>query len=767
VDKFYWLDQIKLQDRTKVGDQAFHLSKIMQRGYSVLPGFVVSCEVLQDFLESLNSSEALLADLPSSSLHLDVDNWQQLQQVATRLQQEIINANIPSHWVSSILEATKKWESKFLIFQPTFAISATQHTENVSLLFESLFCQNNLEAVSSALKGVWSQLFNARSLFYWQRYGINLQQINLAVLIQPAYNALCSGILNANPSGLEVQATWGLGLAIALGEVQPDVYYIQRDTGNIVQQLGNKMLAYRLDDGTTTSLPVSRSVFLANNADIIAYLIEDAEQQYALEEQQLQKLIELAIQLVNELGVKFKISFLITEKNQGKLYLTQVNSILSHHIIKGLGAARGRVVGKAHVVTNIQNIPSLAEKVILVAKAIAPDWLTVLQQVTGIITEQGGLTSHGAILARELGIPAIVNAEDATILIKDGEQLLIDGDQGEIYRLTDGQRSKSKVAQSQMKATHPQHLLPSSTQPIISGLPMIATQLLLNLSQSSLIEQMLSLPVDGVGLIRSELMVLTMLSGQHPNTWLTQGRRVQLQELWSQEIMQFAKAFAPRPVFYRSLDWRSHELPSHGNKLAAPQSILGERGSFSYLANPALFEVELAALQAVQQSGYTNLHLILPFVRSVEEFSFCYEKIKQAGLARISQFQIWIMAEVPSVLFLLPEYVKAGVQGISIGTNDLTQLILGVDREQGQLARLFDERHPAVMNAVAQLIRIANETGIPCSICGQAPALYPEIIQQLVRWGITAISVEPEAVSRTYQAIARAEQWIILEAARR
>ena len=185
------------------------------------------------------------------------------------------------------------------------------------------------------------------------------------------------------------------------------------------------------------------------------------------------------------------------------------------------------------------------------------------------------------------------------------------------------------------------------------------------------------------------------------------------------------------------------------------------------MLTPPFFELELTALKAVQQASYRDIHLILPFVRTVEEFSFCRRKVEKAGLTQVRQFQLWIMAEVPSVLFLLPEYVKAGVQGISIGTNDLTQLILGIDGEQGHLARTFDERHPAVMGAISQLIQMANNAGIPCSICGQAPALYPEIIEKLIHWGITSISVEPEAVSRTYQAIARAEKRIILEAARR
>ncbi|WP_339380986.1 putative PEP-binding protein, partial [Brasilonema sp. UFV-L1] len=316
-------------------------------------------------------------------------------------------------------------------------------------------------------------------------------------------------------------------------------------------------------------------------------------------------------------------------------------------------------------------------------------------------------------------------------------------------------------------APNPQGVGTPSSRSHLS-LPMIATQLLVNLSQPRLIEQVQSLPVDGVGLLRSELMALNILEGQHPSTWLLEGHQTKLLERWREQIIQFAHGFAPRSVFYRSLDWRSHELVSlNQNVQSSTQSMLGERGTFSYLKNPAVFELELAALADTQKAGYSNIHLLLPFVRTVEEFSFCRQKVEQARLTQVPQFQLWIMAEVPSVLFLLPEFIKAGVQGISIGTNDLTQLLLGVDREQGQLAQVFNERHPVVMSAIAQLIQIAKSAGIPCSICGQAPALYPEIIEQLVQWGITSISVEPEAVERTYLAIARAEQRIILEAARR
>ncbi|MEH2068608.1 MAG: putative PEP-binding protein [Nostoc sp.] len=779
MEKLYWLDEIKLQDRTKVGDKAFNLSRIIQHGYPVVPGFVVSAEVLRQFLENLNSSESLVADLPHSSLHLDVSNWRQLQQVAGRLRQEILTATLPQQWVSTIFTAAREWQTNCLIFRPSLIVSnATSLQRNVSGLLESVFCYCQEEAIATALKRTWSQIFRARSLLYWQHTGINLQQINLAILVQPVENAIASGLLKANSSGWEIEATWGLEIAIAQGEVLPDVYYIQSETGAILeQQLGNKMLAYEVDASPKISQPLADSVLSLEKTCLITYVLQEAQQkQYALQQEYLQQIIDLGTLLVSELGQTFTIKWTIaSQSTSGKLYLTQIStpqSVIPHaHLIRGLPAARGRTVANALVRINSQEKPEqLPKGVILVVPTITPDWLPLLQDVAGIITEKGGLTSHAAILARELGIAAVVNATSATSIIQTGERLLLDGDRGEVYRIKgearDGEMGRWKDGKmSETTPTTPPSHHPT-TPPL--HLPMIATKLLVNLSQSSLIEQVKNLPVDGLGLLRSELMVLNILDGQHPNSWILEGRQAELLERWSEQIMQFAQAFAPRPVFYRSLDWRSHELPSLSDNLkSSPQSMLGERGTFSYLRNPTVFELELKALANVQQSGYSNIHLLLPFVRTVEEFVFCRRKVEQAFLMQVAEFELWMMAEVPSVLFLLPEYVKAGVAGVSIGTNDLTQLLLGVDREQGQLAKVFNERHPAVMSAIAQLIQMSKNAGIPCSICGQAPALYPEIIDRLVEWGITSISVEPEAIERTYQAIDRAEQRLILAAARR
>ncbi|MBD2139398.1 phosphoenolpyruvate synthase [Anabaena sp. FACHB-1237] len=765
MEKLYWLDQINLQDRAFVGDKAFYLSKIKQRGYPVGPGFVVSGEVLREFLETLNSSESLTADLPYSSLHLDVDNWRQLQSVAGCLRAEIIAGSLSSEWISRIFDAARQWQGNNLILRPSVMLpNSAQVVNNLSGLLDAVFCACNEDAIVEGLKLIWCQLFRAKSLLYWQNEGINLQNINLGVLIQPVHNAIASGVFYGYPLKWEITATHGLGIAIKNGDVLPDIYYIDAENSTVIeQQLGNKMLAYDFDNYSNISEQMFPKKLLDVEHNLRLNILDESQQkQYALSPQYLQDLINLGKQLVNEFGDHICFNWTIKEDKNAGIDITNVifpkPSLVNLNCVQGMGAARGKITANAYIINSLDKPEKIPPGVIIVASIITPDWFSLLTGAMGIITEQGGLTSHGAILARELGIPAVVSAGDATSIFKSGEKLFLDGDRGEVYRLNDDEQ---KFSDQVLEAKINPEKSPVSVVKMQNILPSIGTKLLVNLSQSKLIEEVQNLPVDGVGLLRSELMILNILQGnlkgKSLEKCLLEGKKDELLNAWYKQILLFARGFAPRPIFYRSLDAQSSDLSS---------AIFGERGVFNYFQNPAIFELELQALAMVQNAGYKNIRLILPFVRSVEEFIFCRDQVIAAGLKKVRGFELWIMAEVPSVLFLLPEYIKAGVQGISIGTNDLSQLLLGVDRENGKLNNILDQGYDVLMQAIFQLITMSQDGGIPCNICGQAPVLYPEMIDKLIAWGITSISVEPEAVERVYQAIARAEQRLILAAAR-
>lgn len=439
-------------------------------------------------------------------------------------------------------------------------------------------------------------------------------------------------------------------------------------------------------------------------------------------------------------------------------------------LLRGVGAAAGQGVAPAYVASELPaDFTALPTGHILVTTAVLPSWIAYLRHCEGVIAEQGGMTSHGAIVARELGIPAIVGAPTAMQQIRTGDWLWLDGQRGSVYRIPE--RYSAQLAALRTAALSQSRELPAPDWSVPAALPepTTTTRLLVNLSQATTLPQLAGLPIAGVGLLRSELMMVEALEHRHPQFWVQQGQQAVLVERLRQAIQPFAAAVYPRPVLYRSLDLRSHEfaaLQGAPDRPVEGNPMLGVRGAAAYRFDPTLFDLELAALAAVQQAGYANLHLLLPFVRTVEEFQFCRQQVERSGLDT-SVLRLWLMAEVPSVLLLLPDYVAAGVQGVSIGTNDLTQLLLGIDRDHPLLSSYLDDRHPAVLRAIRQLVAQCQGLGIPCSICGQAPSRDLGLIEQLVQWGIDSISVEVEAVPATYQAIVQAEQRVLLDAARR
>ena len=813
MDNLYWLDRIQPSDLTWVGNHAFNLSQLMQHGYPVLPGFVVPAKVEKpnafsisfwQFIEILGESEPMLADLPDSFFHVDVDNSLQLQQVAQQIRQQIIATPLPTLWESLLLTAVDSLQAPAMFLQPSLGFSAnhlpfgrdlspsqesylyqSQKINKSSFLqttdiqptgiLESYICPHQPQAIITALKQVWAELFRARSLFYWQRNKIGLQQVNLAVLIQPTWEAIASGSVQAEVAYWQIEATWGDFEAIAKGEVLPDYYQLEARTGKIkTQRLGSKSRAYRLLKQQDSSQPTA----VIQEAYILS---EEQQKQYALPEKYLEQLIELCRRIATQITPTFSLEwklYQIDPNSEPQIYIQQLTPQIAdreiteitdsppHPIsrfvkVKGLPAASGRVTAAAYVITGDRPNPEeIGAGKVLIAQNITPDWLPLIQQAAAVVTEQGGVTCHAAIIAREIGIPAIVRAVGVTQLIQTNEFLLVDGETGEIHSV---EHRKTEKRQNYISSSSPSYSSNLNRYPI-------ATQLLVNLSQPLSLETSLNLPVDGVGLLRSELMMLNALENLHPSEWLRQGRKAQLVERLQRLIRQFVAVFVNKPVFYRSLDWRSHEFQfltdDTSEEEVEANPMLGLRGTLRYLRDPTFFDLELEALAQVQDQGYTNLHLLLPFVRTVEEFIFCKRRVEQVGLTNYPNFQLWIMAEVPSVLFLLPEYVKAGVQGISIGSNDLTQMLLAIDRDQQYLGLGLDGCHPVVKQAIKQLIETARIAGIPCSICGQATVQYPELIELLIKWGITSISVDVNDVELTYTAIARAEQRLLLEAAR-
>ena len=764
-DDLYRFDQIQPAQRSLVGDKAFYLALLQQRGHPVIPGVVMPSSRFRQFLQQIDWRSPLLADLPYSSLYVDVDQPLQLQTIAQQLRQGIQAAIVPEEWLTQLEAAIQGWQTPVLMLRPSLSLPAgTDPTvsHRTRGLLQAQVCGTSRSEIGVALKQVWSELFRAKSLLYWQRLGIQLQQVNLAVLVQPLWGAIASGEANSLANRLEVKATYGLGMALTQGEMLPDLYQIELgQPGQITQKIASKPYAYQIAPDPVPSACLERCP-----------IAPDQQATAVLNSVQLAQLTQLTQQAIASLEIPLDLEWVLClSSEQPQFYLTQATPQLAIALspsskpaaqpavqtpsesspLIGIAASPGVVSATAWVVSSDQRAPfEVPSGAILVASQILPEMLVGLNPIAGIVTEQGGMTSHGAILARELGIPAVVGLANATQAIRSGELLLLNGDRGWVQLGQMPEQSDKLLSRSDQ----PFHLSlqnadrsPMGTVRVVRSALAIPNQpatttepqIFVSLSQTNSLAAVADLAVAGVGLLRSELLLLEFT--RHPTRWREQPQ--QLADQLTAKIQQFAAAFAPRPVFYRSLDWRSSDLPE-------PNPAIGMRGTFSYQVDPALFELELAVLRRLQQQGYDNLRLILPFVRTVEEFSFCRQRVIQAGLTQVPEFRLWIMAEVPSVLLLLPDYVKAGVQGIAIGTNDLTQLLLGADRDHPQLSRVFTPQHPAVLRAIQLLVETAKPLQIPCHLCGQPT---PALVEALIEWGIDGISVEPSQVEETWRAI--------------
>ena len=723
-DCIYDLASIDNSQQPEVGEKAIALSQLLKNNYPILPGIVVSGQILSSLFEGEDHV----------SLH-NFSDYETLQKTSQALIAKVLNFTFDPQWGERIFQRVSSWQTPHLILRPSLVFP--HHQPSVSGLWESHFCACNQEAIMAGLKQVWQSLFRAPSLVYCQKKGIPWEEMGLAVIIQPAYSAIASGILEAQPKQWEIQAVQGLGQSLVRGEVSPELYFIYPKTHAITNhQLAHQNRLYYLD------------------SQLQVKFLQGTEKRI-LTSEQLLPLISLGANLKNITQQPFSCEWILIknqeQENNFKLYLTQFTvkpsrsqpmtvskSSMSRVILKGMGAAKGTATGEVYRLGEDDD-KAFPQGGILVAQKITTASLAFLQSASGLITETGGMTSHGAILARELNIPAVVGGEGAMKTLQGIEKVMVDGDKGEVLPPPKGEPKITKHPSFPEKKQSP-----------------LATQLMVNVSQSDRVAEIAKLPVDGVGLLRSELMILPLLQQRSLSSWLSASHRKEFIQQLATLIEQFAKAFFPRPIFYRSTDWLTVE--------EGEPSIFGERGTYSYGQNSDFFSAQMFALRRLKHQGYSNINLILPFVREVAEVKFCKTLLQELGM---ESCHLWIMAEVPSVAYLLEDYMQAGIQGIAIGTNDLTQLLFGVDREKGEFREKFNECHPAMLQLLKTLIEKARNGGLGCSICGQGIALYPQLIDEVVRWGINSISVEESAVETVYDLIARSEKRMLLDAARK
>jgi len=672
------------------------------------------------------------------------------QQMALSLQNAL--RPIPVAELTPVIAAIGAWGCEYLRLRPHLSYSRPGQSPqdfHPDLLTAVV---SKTADLANGLTQVYRQVFQARYLLVWQQQGVNPLELGVEILIQPVVSGIAAGWLEQNGNTWQITAVTGLEESLSQGRVCPDRYLLDGATFSLHQsQLGQKTHAYSLIPGqgpTITPLPAA------------------VAQEFVLSSNHLLHLGRLGQKLAGlEAAARWRYGWQIpADTNQAEItHLSSIPVDINHasqqlhlrDIGHGTVTTPGQALATALVIPPNEPAPDFSQHppgFILVVSQFQPEWGPGLRAAAGLICEQGGITSHGAILARELGRPAVIGVPGITSHIESGQLIYLDGHTGRIAAVT----AITPLAHAVTRPSPP----PDRSAPPITAPLSHCPRLYVNLSQAESLSHLPPVPIAGIGLLRSEPLFLELLAGKHPLRWFEENRQAQLQEQFYQALTPFFAAFSPRPIFYRSLDLRVHEVRGlvggSDYEAASLNPVLGVRGLARSCLHPEIFQLELRVLRQLIQHYPGPVRLILPFVRRIEEIIFCQEQLALLDLGG-PDFQVWVMAEVPAMLFMLPDLPGLGVAGIAIGSNDLTQLLLGVDREQPTLAQQFNERHPAVKAAITQLIRTAQHLGLACSLCGEAASVYPDWVAWLAGLGIDSLSVTPEALTQAWNILQKLE----------
>lgn len=746
-------------DVSRVGGKGANLGELAGSGFPVPPGFVVTADAYLDAMARAGVRD----DLRTRALAVDVDDDKALRRTADELGALVQSARPPAMLRDAIASAYRALGDP-TDPEPIVAVRSSATSEDTAgTSFAGMHrTYTNVRGVGEVVARVvdcWASLFAPRALAYRRTQGIDAEPA-IAVVVQRMVDADRSGIaFTADPasgdrSRVVIEAVYGLGEAIVSGQVEPDTYLVGKDGPRLIEtRLG--VQTHRIERGP-------------DGRDLRVDLSPEEGSRRKLAEAEVLEVAEVALSVENHYGSPQDIEFAFSGP---ALYLVQTRPITTLHesiqvaspfraapsgglLVSGLGASPGIASGPVRVLRDPREAAQLVRGEVLVAPMTNPDWVPAIRRAAAVVTDGGGMTCHAAIVSRELRVPCVVATRKATTMLREGEVVTVDGAKGTVVA--------GAVPAPAAVTIHP---APVSA----AEMPVTATKLYVNLAVTERVDEVAALDVDGVGLLRAEFLLTEALGGVHPRRLLAEGRQQEFVDRMAKSLSIITRAFMPRPVVYRTTDFRTNEFRGlTGGEQYEPfesNPMIGYRGCYRYVKEPELFALELEVLARVREET-PNLHVMIPFVRTKWELEACLEAIDRSPLLSHRGLQRWIMAEVPSVVHYLPDYAELGIDGVSIGSNDLTQLVLGVDRDSEICSELFDEEDAAVLDAIERIVRGCNEHGLTSSLCGQAPSNRPGFAAHLVRFGITSVSVNPDAAVRTRRALAAAERAVLLDAAR-
>ncbi len=760
-------EDVEEEDLQKIGGKGFNLAKMLKAGFPVPPCFFVTTDAYHKFLED-NDLKSKIIERISKINFSDVNS---LIEASKEIKSWIIQSSVPEDVKKEIIEAYRKLAQSDIpdvdvgiikgfredLFVAVRSSAVTEDIGKASAAGQQetfLNIKGSLNVVES-VKRCWASMFTPRAIYY--RHQKNLpQDAGIGVVVQKMVNSEKSGVMfTLNPAKpkeanvIVIEAVFGLGETIVQGEVTPDMYIVDKESGKILEKNIGKKLWERVRDSSGKTIKrevpenkVEAQVLTDNEIVAIAAYGKKIEEYYRRPQD-----IEFAVERGKIYIVQSRpVTFLAEDVKQ----ITETKEEKGKVLLRGIGVSPGIVTGKVKIIHNLSELKKIEKGDILVTEMTSPDYVPAMEKSAAIITDRGGLTCHAAIVSRELGIPCIVGTENATKVLKDDMIVTVDANHGVVY---EGEIEIKKKEEERR------------VESVSLGEIITATHVKVNLAFPETATQEIAEKADGVGLLRIEHMLTK--SGMHPIEYIRRGLKNELIRILEEGIGKVAEAFYPKPVWVRSLDARTDEFRHMQGGDKEPEEdnpMLGWHGIRRSVVETDILKCEFEAIKRLHERGLNNIGIMIPFVISVDELKKAKEVAREVGLPKDIKFGI--MVETPACALTIEEFCEEGIDFISFGTNDLTQLTLGVDRNNENLIELFNPFHEAVLKQMKYVIDVCKDYGVETSICGEAGS-NPKMAEILVEYGIDSISANIDALDKIRRTVARKEKEILLRVAKK
>ena len=754
--------QLSKDDIPIAGGKGANLGELTNAGIPVPPGFVITAGTYQKFI----TETGIVDQINNMLATLDINNTPELQKVAEDIKQLIVTTDIPDDIQTAIIESYNKLCMDVEKEDVVVAIRSSATAEDLP---DASFAGQqdtylNISGIDDVLTNVrmcWASLFEARAIFYRAENDFDHSKVLIAVVVQQMVNSEKAGVMfTVDPSTGEeemlIEGAWGLGEGVVSGTVTPDTCRYDKANDEVKSyRINTKKTMFTKDPETGATVQVE--------------VPDDLKDERVLSESDLKQLTQLGRRIQKHYGAPMDTEWGI---ENDKVYMLQARPITTLDnidmaknaeslddeerviITRGLGASPGLVSGTVKIIRELDELDKILDGDILVTTMTTPDMVPAMKRANGIVTDEGGVTCHAAIISRELGIPCVAGTGEATTVLEENTKVTIDGKKGLVY---EGEFGGDKDGVESDEA-----------QVSVGAAPIVTvTDVKVNVSMAEAAKKAYATGADGVGLLRTEHMMLA--TGIVPYKFIDEGREDELVQVLVDNILKVVDVFYPKTVWYRTLDAPTDEfktLEGGENEPDEANPMLGWRGIKRELDQPDILKAEFKAIKKLHEQGYTNIGVMLPLLHKPSELREAKEIAKSVGLIPHVDVDFGMMVETPASAIIIEDFLAEGLDFVSFGTNDLTQYTLALDRNNELVAKHYTEAHPAVMKLILNVIKKCNEAGVTTSICGQAGS-KPEIVEKLVEAGISSISANTDAVPTIRKLVAKVEKRIMLDAARK